>query len=212
MIPTINVRDTKYINVVSYAMVDELSYETASTVIESWESLRRTENYAETTGRGLFIRFFREEPGAMAVFGFTKDGDDDDADADAVYESQQFLDVGKNFIEIVDQAVDMLGPDLEVLAEVLIDLGEKYHNEYGVRPEYYSVLGRALIDQLEEMLGPDVFGIHTRSCWLQVYGALAADMTSITMPETTKTESSPPTKSDRTSGSSSSNRCPKHRT
>jgi hypothetical protein len=210
MITIIKDRDTKYINVASYAMIEELSYETASTVIESWESLRRMENYAETTGRGLFIRFFREEPGAKAVFGFNKSGDD--GDGDSVYDSQQFLAVGKNFIEIVDQAVDMLGPDLEVLVKVLIDLGEKYHNEYGMRPEYYSVLGRSLIDQLEEMLGPDVFSVHTKSCWLQVYGALAADMAAITMPEKTKTESSPPSKNDRASGSSNSNLCPKHRT
>lgn len=199
MISTIKNRDTKYINIVSYAMVDELSYETALTVIESWESLRRTKNYAERTGRGLFIRFFRQEPGAKAVFGF-----DNTDDNDSVYESRKFLDVAKNFVEIVDQAVDMLGPDLEVLANVLIDLGEKYHNDYGMQPEYYSVLGRALIDQLEEMLGHDAFGLHTKSCWMQVYGALAADIAAITLPATTtKTESSPPAKSDRILESSS---------
>ena len=56
MISTIRNKDTKYINAASYAMVDELSYETVSKVIESWEFLRRTENYAERTGRGLFVR------------------------------------------------------------------------------------------------------------------------------------------------------------
>jgi len=201
MISTIHNRDTKYINVGSYAMIDELSYETASTVIESWESLRRTENYAERTGRRLFIRFFEEQPDARSVFGFDK------TDDDAIYDSRKFLDIGKNFIEVVDQAVDMLGPDLEVLAEVLMDLGKKYHLEYGMRPEYYSVLGRALIDQLEEILGPKDFPIHTKSCWLQVYGALAQVMGTITMPPTTS--SLPSTKSDRTLGNNSG---PKDRT
>jgi len=174
MISTIRNKDTKYINIASYAMIDELSYETVSKVIESWEFLRRTENYAERTGRGLFIRFFEEEPGAKTVFGFNKN--DFDGDANSVYDSRMFLDIGKNFIEIVDQAVDMLGPDLQVVAEVLTDLGKKYHNEYDMRPEYYSVLARALIDELEEILGTDKFNTRTKSCWVQVYGALAADI------------------------------------
>ena len=38
-------------------MIYDLSYETASVVIESWEVLRRMENYAERTGRGLLIRY-----------------------------------------------------------------------------------------------------------------------------------------------------------
>lgn len=147
------------------------------------------ENYAERTGRGLFIRFLEEQPDAKAVFGFAN-ATGKNSNADSVYETRQFLAVAKNFIEIVDQAVDMLGPDLEVLAEVLIELGEKYHNEYGMRSEYYPVLGRALIDQLEEMMGPEQFGIHTKSCWLQVYGALSAVMEELNIPAA-KTESIP---------------------
>jgi len=37
-------------------MVEELTFDTALTVIESWEVLRRKKDFAETTGRGLFIR------------------------------------------------------------------------------------------------------------------------------------------------------------
>lgn len=185
-------------------MVDELSYETASTVIDSWESLRRTENYAERTGRGLFIRFFEEEPGARAVFGF--------GNTDSIYDSRKFLDVGKNFIEIVDQAVDMLGPDLQTVAEVLMDLGKKYHNEYGMRPEYYSALARALIDELEEILGPKKFVTHTKSCWVQVYGVLATAIapsspsarSDWTLRRSNSSSSSSTTSSSRSSSSSSS--------
>ena len=132
------------------------------------------------------VRFFREEPAAKAIFGFHiapsggGGSSGSSIDDDCVYESRQFLEVAKNLIEIVDQAVDMLGPDLQVLAEVLIELGEKYRKEYGMKEEHYPALGRALLDQLEEMLGPQGwFGIHTKSCWLQVYGALAADITAL---------------------------------
>jgi hypothetical protein len=37
-------------------MVKELNYETALTVIESWEVLRRKKNYAKIMGRGLFVK------------------------------------------------------------------------------------------------------------------------------------------------------------
>lgn len=195
-------------------MIDELDYETASVVIESWEALRSMENYAQRTGRGLLIRFFAEQPAAKAVFGF------DNApkkwrNNDSVYDSEEFLDVAKNLMDIVEQAVDMLGPDLQVLAEVLIELGEKYHREYGMEYEYYGVLGKALIDQLEEMLGPQgLFGIRTKSCWLQVYGALARDMAALNLAAAAKAGKKPEQSSDRKGGTRKHRRrcCLKRRT
>jgi len=77
---------------------------------------------------------------------------------------------------MVDQAVEMLGPDLETVAEVLIEMGERHKIEYGVQPMYYPLLGTALLDQLEDELGPKIFTIRTRKSWLRVYRALAIDI------------------------------------
>mmetsp|Transcript_3507 Transcript_3507/g.9271 ORF Transcript_3507/g.9271 Transcript_3507/m.9271 type:complete len:198 (+) Transcript_3507:166-759(+) len=197
-------------------MIDELDYETASMVIESWEALRCMENYAPRTGRGLLVRFFAEEPAAKAVFGFDNAPKRWRNNA-SVYDSEEFLDVAKNLMDIVEQAVDMLGPDLQVLAEVLIELGEKYHREYGMEYEYYGALGKALIDQLEEMLGPQgLFGIRTKSCWLQVYGALTRDMAALNLAAAAKADRKKPEQSPDRQGETCKHRrrrcCLKRRT
>jgi len=152
-------------------MVKELNYETALTIIESWEVLRRKKNYAEKMGRGLFVKFFKQQPDASSVFGF--DNNDEN-----IHKTPKFIDFANHFVEVIDQAVQMLGPDLELLTDFFVDLGDKHSKEYGIKPKFYPILGRVLMEQLEEMLGHNVFTVHTKVCWLQVYEAFARDMTS----------------------------------
>jgi hemoglobin-like flavoprotein len=68
-----------------------------------------------------------------------------------------------DFVEIVDQAVNMLGPDLETLTDIFVQLGDEHHEEYGIKPTVYPILESALLEQLEEMLGPEVFTRHTKA-------------------------------------------------
>ena len=39
----------------------------------------------------------------------------------------------KYFIQMIDKALGMLGPDIELLTEILMDLGQK-HVRFGVKP------------------------------------------------------------------------------
>jgi hemoglobin-like flavoprotein len=76
---------------------------------------------------------------------------------------------------MIDKALGMLGPDIEVLTGILLELGEK-HIAYGVKPEYFPSMGRALIDTLGEELDSDYFTEDVKSDWIEVYGALSYDM------------------------------------
>lgn len=152
-------------------MVEELNYGTALTVIESWEVLRRKKNYVETMGRGLFGKLFKHQPNVSPVFGFDNNNEN-------VQNTLKFIDFSKHFVKVIDQAVEMLGPDLELLTEFFVDLGGKHSKEYGIKPAFYPILGSVLMEQLEEMLGPKVFTVQTKVCWLQLYEALARDMMS----------------------------------
>ena len=106
-----------------------------------------------------------------------------------MYNSEKFLDIAKNFVNFVDQIVDMLGPDFEALTEIFVDLGEKHHlTKYNLDPKFYPMLRRALLGQLDDMLGPEVFTIHIRACWLKVFQAISLDITSTTV----ETEVEPP--------------------
>ena len=78
-------------------------------------------------------------------------------------------------IQMIDTALNMLGPDIELLTEMLYDLGEK-HVRYGVKPAYFPVMGVALICTLEECLGSDKFTPSMKEAWVEVYQALSSDM------------------------------------
>lgn len=120
----------------------------------------------------LQIRLFVLEPNAQLIFGFPKEMD---PSSDEVLKNARFVRHAKYFIQMIDKALSMLGPDIEILTEILMDLGEK-HVRYGVRPEYFPSMGRALIDSVQEMLGDEEFTPEVKSDWVEVYGALSYDM------------------------------------
>lgn len=147
-----------------------MSYSTVSSVIDSWEEIRRLPNYEENTGVMLFSKLFELEPEAKAIFGFRKTTD---VNAELA-KSPRFTKHAKYFIQMIDKALGMLGPDIELLTEILLELGAK-HVGYGVKPEYFPSMGRALIHAVKEQLG-DRFSDEMKDAWVEVYGALSYDM------------------------------------
>ena len=55
-----------------------------------------------------------------------------------------------------------------------MELGEK-HARYGVRPEYFPSMGRALVDTIESLL-KDKFTREVKDAWIEVYNGLSYDM------------------------------------
>jgi hemoglobin-like flavoprotein len=118
----------------------------------------------------LFPRLFDLEPEAKVIFGFDKNMDV----SSELAKSPRFIKHAKYFIQMIDKALGMLGPDIELLTEILLDLGAK-HVGYGVKPEYFPSMGRALIFSVKEQLG-DKFSEEMKDAWVEVYGALSYDM------------------------------------
>jgi hemoglobin-like flavoprotein len=56
-----------------------------------------------------------------------------------------------------------------------MDLGAK-HVRYGVRPEYFPSMGRALVYTVETLLKEQEFTRDVKDAWVEVYGALSYDM------------------------------------
>jgi len=68
----------------------------------------------------------------------------------------------------------MLGPDIELLTEILVELGQK-HVRYGVKYEMFPVMGDALLHTLNECLGDD-FTDEIREAWKETYVEISTDM------------------------------------
>jgi hypothetical protein len=73
------------------------------------------------------------EPEAQLIFGFPKEMN---PNSDAELKSLRFVKHAEFFIQMIDKALSMLGPDIELLTEILLELGEK-HVRYGVKPGAY---------------------------------------------------------------------------
>lgn len=77
----------------------------------------------------------------------------------------------KFFVLMIGKVIDMLGPDMDTVEDILIDLGER-HVRYGVMPEYYVSLGEALMSTLEANLRPADFDQKVKAAWVETYAAL----------------------------------------
>lgn len=110
------------------------------------------------------------EPEAKVVFGFNTNADV----SQELPKSPRFIKHAKYFIQMIDKALGLLGPDIELLTEIILDLGAK-HVAYGVKPEYFPSMGRALIHAVKLQLG-DKFTEARKDAWIEVYGALSYDM------------------------------------
>jgi len=115
-------------------------------------------------------RFFDLEPEAKRVFGFRSTQSEEE-----LIKSRRFTKHAGYFISMIDKALGMLGPDIELLTEILMELGVK-HVSYGVEPEYFPSMGRALIHSIQDTLGEKHFTPEIKDSWVEVYGALSYDM------------------------------------
>ena len=79
-------------------------------------------------------------------------------------------------IQMLDTALNMLGPDIELLTEILLELGAK-HQRYGVKPEMFAVMGDSLLHMLAHVLGSSC-DESTREAWVETYAELSQDMIS----------------------------------
>lgn len=108
----------------------------------------------------------------MPVLGFPKTMD---PSCEKVQKSKRFVAHSKFFVQLLDRALDMLGPADDVLTDILMELG-KDHKKMGVKPCFFAPLGSALIEILQEELPAKDFDDRTKDAWVEVYTALSNDI------------------------------------
>ena len=74
-----------------------------------------------------------------------------------------------------DSALNLLGPDDELLFEMLNQLGKR-HVSYGVTPHYLPFMGRALILALSDFLGKENWSDKLEDAWYEVYCRMSGVM------------------------------------
>ena len=95
-----------------------MEYETLFAVIDSWEALRRLPEHELTAGTILFSKLFEKCPPTKVLFGFPIDMD---PGSEEMLKSKRFQQHAAYMINMLDRALNMLGPDAELLEEILSD-------------------------------------------------------------------------------------------
>jgi methyl-accepting chemotaxis protein len=116
-------------------------------------------------------RLFDMDPSAAEVFKFDRSAL---SDPDEFYQSERLMKHAMMFINMLDRALQLLGPDSDMMSDILKELGEK-HIKYGVKPHHFAAMGEALMGVLVELLG-DTFGKEAREAWSEVYRLMSCDM------------------------------------
>ena len=89
--------------------------------------------------------------------------------------------IAKRFVVTLDRSIGYLGPDYELLTDVLQVLGQK-HKKYGVTSAHFIQMGNALIETLEDVLGGEdatnnnKFPHDVKQSWIEVYQLFSGEM------------------------------------
>jgi hypothetical protein len=79
-----------------------------------------------------------------------------------------------SLFDMLDLVVNSLGPDLEPLADELVELGKR-HRGRGVRPDHLRVMDRAFVDGIGALLG-DRCTQDDRDAWREIFRFLIEHM------------------------------------
>ena len=147
-----------------------------TTVQMSWIQVKQLGT--ETVGGLFYTKFFKMEPSAKALFPLSvrlryKDWDTDEEEAEDPTNSPALRKLWAKFITVVGSAVAGI-QDCGKLVPNLQQLGVR-HVGYGLKPEYFNIAGRVLIEVLAEWLG-EGFTKEVENAWVMVSGFMVATM------------------------------------
>jgi hemoglobin-like flavoprotein len=92
-----------------------------------------------------------------------------------LHKNTQFVTHAVKVMKKIDSLLNMLGPDVDVLIEVLKQLGTK-HRSKGVTSDMFVPFGTALLTTLECLLGPTEFDDNTKKAWETVFHSFFKEM------------------------------------
>ena len=145
------------------------SMNTDKAVIFSWNKMKQLTNYQEVAGVLLFKKLFEVCPESKLLFGFSIDMD---TNSEGVLSSRRFLTHAAYFIEMLDKALTMV--ENKEIGNEMKRLGQM-HVQFGVKEEYFDLMGDCLFETLEEVLSSS-WNSHIEEAWRDVYGRLASQM------------------------------------
>merc|ERR1711862_331933 len=114
------------------------------TVIDIWEHIKRDPNYEEKIGYSIYKHLFRSSPKAKPLFQLPSS-----IDVESVLKSKKFRTQTNDFVKMLDRIIELLGPDVDLMQQILHSLREKFQ-QCGVNASVYDHMGESILRTLEE--------------------------------------------------------------
>ena len=144
-------------------MIEDLSFHDVSLASTTWEQAKHSESF-EQLGIGTILRLFELKPEFKTAFGFDINSKIDSSTVGMV--RMAILIHGKDIIDTVDAVFGALGPDIDILTELLAELATS-HKSFGA--DYFRFLGIAVGDVLQPMLGETKWTRAVQRAWSAVF-------------------------------------------
>jgi len=122
---------------------------------KSWTSVRKVD--PSITGDVFYSKLFYDNPELRKLFPQNMEG-----------QYKKLIDMLSTIVARLEKLTD--------LKSDIADMGKR-HVEYGVKPEHYSMVGRALIWTLQKALGED-WNDELKVAWVNCYAVLSGTMIS----------------------------------
>eukprot|EP00538_Stauroneis_constricta_P013646 CAMPEP_0119564262 /NCGR_PEP_ID=MMETSP1352-20130426/26444_1 /TAXON_ID=265584 /ORGANISM="Stauroneis constricta, Strain CCMP1120" /LENGTH=315 /DNA_ID=CAMNT_0007613005 /DNA_START=59 /DNA_END=1006 /DNA_ORIENTATION=+ len=152
----------------------EIKFDVVDMVMKSWEHQVKgnNPNWLNVGGELFLRRLFFRCPETIDMFGFPPNTQHDDPD---LKNNPKFVTKSQRLIKAIDIAIGFLGPDLSSLESTLFDLGKR-HVARQCRPYHWPIVGEALFDVFEAILGDDGWTPELREAWTTLYNFMGFHM------------------------------------
>lgn len=141
-----------------------MNYDSISKVLDSWESARQKFGNEEEIGSKILLSLFETVPEAKAMFGLPSHAGAGNSRAFAM----GLLVHGTSVVRMLDGAVSMLGPDMDMVQEILIQLSQLH----GIKVEYFLLFGDSIREALSAIIG-ESFSKETDAAWKTFFSYLS---------------------------------------
>ena len=131
-------------------------------VISSWETARQRNGFDEQLGIDTLLVLFKMDPQVKPIYGFA-------VDKEVKAQGMQRMGIlihGVQIVKMLDGIFALMGPDEDILTEVLADIGEE-HCQMGLSPDHFTLLCRALLEVMEKIMGAE-WTADISTAWFQV--------------------------------------------
>jgi hemoglobin-like flavoprotein len=135
-----------------------------------WEHANQKFSSREEIGNAILLELFEIEPATKIVFGYQPNSRQDIKSHPVL--RMGLMVHGQRIVQMIDQVLDVLGPDTDVLKEILADVGQR-HQRKGVQKEHFVHMGSAIRGALSKILEPENYSAEVDMAWKDIFDKLS---------------------------------------